>query len=127
MTTNPTNQQTLQSELLAALTESVTQAQSILTKTLEQAPVFFQSNAALGDKVNERLKKGNELAGGGNYRAADAVLRHAIDLILQEDHRVFKHVADLRSDLLGYRDHHERVIEPLWQRLVKTAGQEAQD
>ncbi len=68
------------------------------------------------EKVSERLKRGRELAEAGNHRAANIIQRHAIDLILQEDHNVFKNSEALRKALLRYRDHDVNVLTPLLKR-----------
>lgn len=115
--------QDVQEALLAAFTQAVQQGEEILASVLEKNPAFFKANSNLNDKVVERIQKGRALVESSNYRAADVILRHAIDLILQEDHRVFKDSADLRADLLRYRDYHQQVITPLWQKQRKRASE----
>lgn len=105
-----------QKDLVAALEESFTLGAQILTSCIEENREYFQSRPELFAKVSERLERGNELVQAGNYRAAGIIQRHAIDLILQKDHSVFKDSASLRKALLRYRDHGENVIAPLWEK-----------
>ena len=104
-------------ELSAAYAESVDSSAKILNTCIEQNRGFFEAHRGLFEKVNERLQRGGELAAGGNYRAASFVQRHAIDLILQEDHTVFKQPAGLTRSLLEFRERDEQL-----QALAQASG-----
>lgn len=101
-------------QLLAAYEESAALGAWILTACIEENQEYFGSSPALLAKVKERMVKGHELAESGNFRTANIIQRHAIDLILQEDHKVFKNSADLRQALLRYRDLDLNIIVPLY-------------
>jgi hypothetical protein len=104
-----------QKRLSAAFEEASDLSAWILAHCIEENQTYFQSNPVLLEKVSERLDRGRELAKTASFRAANIIQRHAIDLILQEDHRVFKDSARLRKALLRYRDHDVNVITPLWE------------
>jgi hypothetical protein len=105
-----------QQELQAAFAESAALGAQILSDCIQGNKKYFQSNPDLYGKVNERLARGKELSEAGNHRAANIIQRHAIDLILQEHHKLFKNPASLRKALLQLRDHNDNVIAPLWER-----------
>ncbi|MBA6412468.1 hypothetical protein H2508_05030 [Parahaliea sp. F7430] len=97
----------------SALEKSARLSADILSRCLVQNSDYFRVNSQLLTKVQERLQRGQELSRSGNYRVASIVQRHAIDLILQENHKLFKDDESLRKALLAYRDHYDHSVLPL--------------